>query len=337
MKSEVIGESDGFSRLIEIEIDGKTLMTPTYFPAISSFGIKYSFSSLISLFLVHKYPRVLISAYDWYFLSSQIREEIRKEISEYSIDSFIFLDSGVFESFWRADKRWNHKLHKAAMSTARFDFYSSYDVLPQGKSKNFLQKTIKGIVDSRNLSEKGGFFPIIHGCPDELVLATEKLTRNYPKLCNFIAISERDCGEGIIEKARTIKRIRKALDAGTKNNRSRILHILGCGDPLSMLLFTFAGANSFDSLDWIKYLIEPNRLILNTFSHLDLVNCDCAVCAGPQRPYVEIVFLHNLLFYQKYVLQIQSLIKENSLGVLLGRCFSQNVLDKTQTKRKGST
>src|SRR3990170_4321846 len=103
MESKVVSDSAGFSRVIELVINGKTLVTPTYFPAISSFGIKHSFRSLVSLFLYYKFPRVLISAYDWHFLPSKTRNEISPDIEKYRLDSFVFMDSGIFESYWKTD------------------------------------------------------------------------------------------------------------------------------------------------------------------------------------------------------------------------------------------
>lgn len=328
MEPKVVSKSAGSSRLIELMINGKTLATPTYFPAISSFGIKYSFQSLVSLFLHYKFPRVLISAYDWHFLPNKILNETFSELEKYRLDSFLFMDSGIFESYWKADKRWDSKLHKKTLSKAKFDFHTSFDILPSQNSRDFVNETIGGAICSREQCNKTGFIPVIHGSPAEVLLIIKQLLKSHPDLCDFIAVPERDCGESIIEKAHTVHEIRKVLDSGKNSPDSRMLHLLGCGDPLSMLLFVYAGANSFDSLDWIKYCADPDRLILHNFSHLELLNCDCFACARNNEQYIEKVFLHNLLFYQNYLLRIQELIKENSLGKLLEDYFDKITLDK---------
>jgi queuine/archaeosine tRNA-ribosyltransferase len=325
MESKVVYTSVGSSRQIDLTIEEKTLVTPTYFPAISSYDIKYSFRSLIRHFTY--YPRVLISAYDWYFLKDKIRGEIDRAIEKIP---FIFLDSGVFEASKKDDKRWTEELHKNATSKIKFDFHSSFDVLPSKSTRNFTQKTIDGVLRSREQCDKAGFVPIIHGSPKGLVDTVDKLTENFPDLCNFVAIAERDCGDSIFEKARTVHRIRKLLDSGEPNNQSRILHLLGCGDPISILLFIFAGANSFDSLDWIKYTFHPDRLGLVNFSHLDLLNCDCIFCSGPKKNYVERVLMHNLWFYQNCLQQIKTRIEENTLEPLLERYFRKKSLDKIE-------
>lgn len=310
-------------------IDGKRLLTPTYFPAVSSYGIKYSFHALVRLLTVYSYPRILISAYDFHRLDDEKKKWLSREIGEYSKKgSFVFLDSGIYESFWKADAKWTYNLYKTAVSQIDFDFYSSFDVLPHTKNKamQFTKDTINSILASRNLSDKPGFVPILHGLsPDKLVSLMTGFVKKYPYLCNYVAIPERDCGDDIVEKARTIMRLRKVLD---KDNHGRILHILGCGNPLSLLLFSYCGANMFDSLEWIKYVIDQNRLTTNDFSHLELINCECAICSGTKRSFTEKVLLHNLLFYQNYVLKIQSLIRRNEIFEFLGKHIGQGVLNK---------
>jgi hypothetical protein len=328
MDSKVVHTSAGFSRQIDLTIEGKTLVTPTYFPAISSYGIRYSFRSLLRHF--KHYPRVLISAYDWHFLPNTIRREICLEIEKTEKTRFVFLDNGVFEASRMRDKRWNEELYNDARSKIKFDFHSSFDVLPSKSTKNFTQRTIDGILQSRERCDKTGFVSIIHGGPRVLARIVGKLTEEHPDLCHFVAVAERDCGNSIFEKARTVRRIREQLDSGEGCNHSRILHLLGCGDPVSILLLVFAGANSFDSLDWIKCAFHPSRLGLVNFSHLDLYNCDCMFCSDPETGYVERVLMHNLWFYQNCLQQIKIGIEENTLESLLESYFRKESLKKIE-------
>ena len=287
-------------------------MAPTYFPAISSYGVKYSFISLIRLFFTYSYPRVLFSAYDLHFLPSKTRMKLYEEIKEYSKESIVFLDSGVYEGYWKADKRWFPSLYKESLARIEFDLYSSFDVLPRRNSEDFAKRAIDSILASKILSDRPGFVPILHGIsPDRLIFLVDDFVRKYPDLCDFIAVAERDCGDDVVERAHTICRIRNLLDGEDVANRKRILHVLGCGNPISLLLLSYCGANTFDSLDWIKHVIDPKRLGVSDFSHLKLTECNCTVCADAKRPYIETALLHNLLFYQNYMIQIQNLIKEN--------------------------
>lgn len=172
--SNIIFESEPFSRVTEVLINGKQLITPTYFPAVSSYGIKYPFNALVRLLTAYSYPRLLISAYDFYLLSHKMKKDLSQEIHAYSKKGcFVFLDSRIYESFWKADAKWTYDLYKTVVSEIDFDFYCSFDVLPDVKSQTvqFTQDTLDSILASRNLSYKPGFVPILHGLsPDKLTM-----------------------------------------------------------------------------------------------------------------------------------------------------------------------
>lgn len=332
--SDVVYESEIFSRVTEVQMQGKKFVTPTYFPAISTYGIKYSFGALLRLLTAHSYPRLLISAYDFHLLDGKKRRQLAHEVDEYSKRGcFVFLDSGIYESFWKADSRWTYDLYRTSISQITFDFYCSFDILPYAKDRTeeFVRDTFDSILASRDLSDTVGFVPILHAkTPGNLISLVRSFTKTYPNLCNFIAVTERDCGNNIMEKARTILEIRKALD---NVDRGSILHILGCGNPTSIILLSFCGANMFDSLDWIRYVIDQNRLSIDDFSHLELTNCECAVCSGRKRNYIEKVMLHNLYFYQNFMLRVQSLIRRNEISEFLGECIGQDIVKKTKDFR----
>lgn len=324
----VIYESKAFSRITELEVNSKRLVTPAYFPAVSSYSIKYSFCSLVRLLTTYSYPRILVSAYDFNLLANRNKRELSREISEYlKRGCFVFLDSGIFESYWKADTKWTYDLYKASTSQIDFDFYTSFDVLPDARdSRKFEKETFERILASRSLSNKSGFVPILHGAsPNRLVSLITKFVKTYSDLSNLIAVPERDCGNDIIEKARTVMRIRKVLDA---DGRNRVLHVLGCGNPLSLLLLSYCGADSFDSLDWIKHAIDQKHMAINDFSHLELLDCKCSICADTKRNYTERVLLHNLLFYQNYMLQIQSLIRTDEVLKSLRELVGQEILNR---------
>jgi queuine/archaeosine tRNA-ribosyltransferase len=335
--SNVVHESEGFCRVIKVGTEGKTLMTPAYFPAVSSYGVKYSFETLVRLLLAFSYPRILISAYDFHLLANAKKKTLSEKIRAFMKKGcFVFVDSGIYESFWKADNAWSCELYKFTLGQMDFDFYSSFDVLPSkaNGTDRFTEDTFDNILACRKLSDKIGFMPILHGmCPDTLVSLVSKFVKEYPSLCNFLAIPERDCGNSVVERARTMTRIRRILDDDNNSNTGRVLHILGCGNPVSLLVYSYCGASTFDSLDWIKYAIDPSRLTINDFSHLELTGCECPVCTKEAWGYTEKVLLHNLLFYQNYMLQIQALIHNNEMRVFLGKHFGQNMLERIMRRR----
>ena len=312
---DVMFKSDGFSQMLAISFDNKTLVTPTYFPAISSFGIKHGIRRLIELVVRQRFPRLLISAYDLHKMKKEVREGIiTKELQGYVDDSFLFLDSGMFESYWLRDSKWTMESYKQIAKKFPFDIFTSLDFFPMvdDVSSGIVSSAIRRIKESRGISNSPGFAPIIHGVnPKALVAMVESIMKKIPNDWSIIAVPERDCGRTILEKANTIARIRRTIN---ENRENTILHILGCGNPKSLALFSFCGADSFDSLDWIKYAINPISHSLDDFSYLDYLSCDCRVCTGSERQYEEKVFLHNLTYYQELIKSIQTSIRKDQIS-----------------------
>lgn len=334
-KKKIVHESAKFSRIVEILENKREFTTPTYFPSISSYGVKFSMRDSLYLLNFHKYPRLLLSAYDLYNSEPIEKKSLMRIIKEYQGRGFLFVDSGIYESFWKKDSRWDINCYKNLMEQIRPDIYTSLDVLPGAKKgeteEDFRDATFKNALESSVFQNDNLFIVILHGSsPEALTSIVREFVTKHSNLCSAIAIAERDCGHSILERISTISEIRRTLN---EKNRESILHILGCGNPLSMLLFSYCGADSFDSLDWLKSVVnpDPKSLLMHDFSHLKLLGCKCRICNGPEHKdaaYLEKVLLHNLLFYQNFVVQIQSLIRHDNIETYLRVHFGDNFIDQ---------
>ncbi len=330
--SDIMYRSDGKSRVTAISIDAKSLVTPTYFPAISSFGVKHRVDSLFDLLVDYSYPRLLISAYDIHSMDTTKRKRLASQIKQYMKQSFVFVDSGRFESWWYKDSGWNFELFSETLKKIEYDFYASLDVFPsfQTRSQGYVDAVLNSIESSRAISSSPGFIAVFHGStPIELVSIIEKTLEKVKNLSGIIALPERDCGVSIIDKVQTISKIRKLLD---KYDDRIIMHILGCGHPKSLALFSFCGADTFDSLDWINSLVDIKRFELTDISYLNFSDCECKFCKNESMIYIERVLLHNLLFYQDFMKSIRESIREDELVSkmknILGSDMVQRVLAK---------
>lgn len=259
------------------------------------------------------------------------RKKTIKMIDGYRKTGTLFLDSGIFESDWKSDSTWNLESYKSVLSQSKFDVFSCYDVLPYPeKFKNyeeFKKEAFKCIIESSAFLNKGVFLVILHGSsPNKLIKLARDFIIKYPDIFTGIAIPERDCGKEILERTETIVRLRKLLN---EHHKKSILHILGCGNPLSMLLYTYCGADTFDSLDWLERVIEPERLSLGDFPYLNHINCECPVCVDSKyvnSDYIEKVLLHNLLFYQNFSIRLQNLIRNNLISTYLTTFFDKEFI-----------
>jgi queuine/archaeosine tRNA-ribosyltransferase len=69
-----------------------------------------------------------------------------------------------------------------------------------------------------------------------------------------------------LERAKTVRDIRKALNALGKYYP---LHLLGTGNPLSMIALATAGADSFDGLEWCRTVADYEKGFLFHFQQFD--------------------------------------------------------------------
>jgi hypothetical protein len=60
----------------------------------------------------------------------------------------------------------------------------------------------------------------------------------------FVAVPKRELGDGLLERARNVVRIRRRLD---RLGYHCGLHLLGTGNPISILEYSLCGADTFGS------------------------------------------------------------------------------------------
>ena len=216
------------------------------------------------------------------------------------------IDSGGFEAFWKDDKVWTKDLHNRILSKTLHDIQMGFDLRPEDGIKPQL---------SAAASTSAIVLPVLHGHgPAELVSLASSLIEAQTNN-QGIAVSERDCGRSLSDKASTVNSLRDILNGTDKRS---ILHILGCGDLASIALFAYLGADTFDSLTWLKFLIDEPNWQTRDFSQLDILKCECLVCGlTRRREYQEKVVLHNLNAYQGFLTRVRDWIKTGSIATVL--------------------
>lgn len=84
---------------------------------------------------------------------------------------------------------------------------------------------------------------------------------------DVVAITEKGLGESPIDRMAAIARLRRALDEA---NCRMPIHVFGSLDPLSICLYTIAGAEIFDGLTWLRYAFAEDHQCVYTHSHATL-------------------------------------------------------------------
>jgi queuine/archaeosine tRNA-ribosyltransferase len=302
------------ARILRVTVGKKQFVTPTYFPAISKKEIRDPEDEFLELVTSFRYPRLLVSAYDYGRLGSLSQRRAVGRLSDYyRRGSIILLDSGVFESYWRGDDKWTFRRYRESVKNVDSDLYFSFDPLPSSGKANkdaYRELTLKRVSDSFKLANGNECVPIVHAKdPAHLTEFVADLVKKESEMFRNLAISERELGSSISERTVTVKKLRKLI-GGRKGG---LLHILGCGNPVSMAAYSYAGADTYDSLDWALSSCNPFEDTLVDYSHLELLGCKCKVCRTPSFKPPTNVFLHNLLFYQNYSLKLQTMIRQGTL------------------------
>jgi tRNA-guanine family transglycosylase len=300
-------------RCFRIETSIKALQTPFFFPSISTVKTNYDVYEYFNLLKKVSYPGFLISSYD--IFHEKKRRSLIKDVSSVTEGRiFTLIDSGNYESYWSGDTSWSFSKFQSILKDINADLCFSYDVF-WAKGKNFpqhLKETIKYAAMTAGAQKVGNTVPIVH-CEQKNF---RQMIRGLVKTINpqIIGITERELGASLFERAKTIKKIREELD---KMGKDVPIHVLGTGNPISLLVYTFCGADLYDGLEWRNTVVNPSDAHLYHFIQKDLISCNCQACKIKNIPYHLQTMAHNLLFYIRFTDEIrEGLTESNGLPLL---------------------
>lgn len=307
-----------------LENHGKQIKTPFFFPSISSIRTNFKVTEYFDLIKKTGYPGFLISAYDIYHLEN--KEEIIKQISELTETSkFTLIDSGYYEKFWNNDKNWSINKYKSILTGIKIDMCFSHDVFwkPGTKTKEHIQEIITNTAITASFLSEGEVIPIIHGTPKDFPSMIKQVIKGIEP--QIIGITERELGASLLQRAATLKEIRDEVDSIREDI---LIHVLGTGNPASILTYTLCGANTFDALEWCKNVVDPKTGHLYHFTQKDLIECNCNACSIQGLPYHVTTMTHNLIFYEKFAEEIQSAIDKKDISALLKKYLPNHFILK---------
>ena len=302
-------------RSYSIQAPENTVDTPFFFPAISSIKTNLKPLEYLKLISMVGYSGFLISSYDIYKADQKDKKAIFATLSECRGNgTLILLDSGNYEAYWNQDKRWSISNLKSVLGQLSVDFCLSFDCFwfNSQRADQYVKETLRLVSKTAGMQKTGLTIPIIHSDPAHFPTIVKKVVKAINP--EIIAVPERELGLGIFDRSKTIKRIRTELD---KTKQNIALHLLGTGNPISILIYTTLGADMFDGLEWCKTVVNPATGHLLHFVQKDLFQCSCLACKDKRTPYHAKTMVHNLIFYANFMQRIKEGIKKNQLGKLL--------------------
>lgn len=300
------------------------LPAPVFYPSVSSVSKNvWSVIDHVELLVSINYPQFLVSALDVY--KHQKNCQLMSALSRAEEQSQVILyDSGIYEVVWGRAKRWCRKRYVKTLRRNRFTHAFDFDIYCLN-NKNSPSKVIKESISStRSQLKRNAISPIIHcNTISDYVSTCLSVSKDLrPKL---LAIPERELGQGTVEVSKNIKIIRDALD---QLSYYQPIHILGTGNPLSIMVYSFAGADSFDGLDWCQTVVDHESGTLHHPLHLDYYKHQSQYGDETDISFLARCYLHNLEFYKTWTKTIRSCESGSDREQLIARYFKDKCLDE---------
>jgi queuine/archaeosine tRNA-ribosyltransferase len=294
-----------------------TIPLPTFFYSVSSHETRLTPGAALDALNVFGASPILVSAYDMLDKRRSrgtfptLREMQKKGAT-------ILLDSGNYEKARLADASWTLRKYHYAVAETPHDLAFHYDDLdPPRQHKAALQGVIKGVERDAKRTKRP-IQPIVHLPKNatgfyDLSMAPKLMVDVARELePALIGIPERELGGSVFERAATMRSIRLAL---RELSFHQPVHVLGAGNPTAMALLTAAGADSFDGLEWCRFVMDGVSKMLHHFQHYELFKWQHVMSNSPVMraaalddsvPYTGKAIFHNLDSYASWVKQLRA-------------------------------
>lgn len=293
----------------ELSLGGRALPLPVFFPSISSVKTAMKpaeyLAALISL--RSSKPQLLLSAYDLSHSDADLRLLLKEAVQAGVI---VLMDSGNYESYWRdAKSEWQQKNFHEVLDGNPCTFAFGFDEQdPPADLDEHVQLVVaRWREDQKAAGTDRVIVPIVHGKQDELPAICERAVK--ATMSPMIAVAERRLGDGILERARTVQEIRASLNTV---GRYVGLHLLGTGNPISIGLYTWAGADSFDGLEWCQTAVDHETGLLHHLSQADFF-VQQSMPNAMDMSFPSRTLAHNIFFYSDWMHRLRRSVHTGDL------------------------
>ena len=340
---------------LKLEAEGRHKASGIFF-SLSSYETKISPSEGIRALNALRAKSVLVSAQDT-IKRTDTHRSINSHLKRIQKNGgFVLLDSGNYEAgrrfklqqIWDARQKpgsnWTLDDYHSALASTPHDMAFCFDRIkpPANDLNKIVAAAVKAVKRDRKHSPRP-VLPILH-------LPTERtgdvLTHHAPKAAvrvaeelqpPIIGIPERELGTGIIDRAKTIKEIRSALN---KLHYYQPIHILGTGDPIAIALLSVAGADSFDGLEWCRFVLDAQSARLYPIPDYDFFRWQDELSqfivnlsdGEKELSWMAKMAIHNIEFYTNWMTRFQeALLDDIKLGGFMEKLLPNNGMAEVRT------
>jgi hypothetical protein len=333
-----------------VPVDNKSLNLPSLVPSISSFETQLPPFSALQLQYSLREPVSLVSAYD-------VRREgavFENLCSEFKKTGVLLLDSGGYEHSHAeryagagAAPVWTFDDFRSVCALGLYDYVFSFDyfwcdVANDETPANFQARLLDEVFARHEFIPADKLIPVVHlhvRGNDSRRLNEEEilgLIRDMAVNCQspFIAIPERELGDGLLERYRLAKRI---CDTLSTQQADVGLHLLGCGNLLSFAFFAVAGVRMVDGLEWYRTFVADN-FHLHHFQHEPIIpsantgtyNPTADFILSQGLPYRLKTATMNLVSLQTFSSQLLQALSKRTVHELVRATFGAKAGDELQ-------
>ncbi len=317
-----------------INLLGKKVKLPCFVKSLSSHETQLDpEAGLTVLNFLPEVDALLVSAYDMYLPRGSSKK--KKKTHDYmckilqkleATDALILMDSGNYEKSRKNDKTWTKRRFNSVLKNTPYTYAFCFDNL---KPKCDPVKNAIDVISRVKGEHEDFLIPILHAPENKNGVRNHNLLPDIffeyatRKKSPFIAVPERELGEGICQKAETIIKIREKLKL---LNRYQPIHILGTGNPLSILILAAAGADLFDGLEWCRTVTDRDTGFLFHHQQFDFFksqSTDNAKFAIVKEAMLDgssfktKMGLHNLDFFSEWMDELQFSIHNNKVSGMM--------------------
>jgi len=295
---------------------------PAFFFSVSSHETRLTPGAALDALDLFEARPILISAYDM-AKGRRTRGTFPKLREMQRKGATILLDSGNYEKARREDPSWSRNKYYEAVAETPHDLAFHYDDLQPSKQYKKLLGEIIHAVELDTKRTKKQILPIVHlpktAAGHHDINMAPKLMLDVARELKppLIAIPERELGASVFERVATMRAIRLELH---DLHFYQPIHILGAGNPLAVSLLAAAGADSFDGLEWCRYVIDEMTKTLHHFQHYELFKYQDKLNASSVTqqaavsddvPYTGKAIFHNLGIYGTWFDQLRNAVADD--------------------------
>jgi len=351
--SALIGRPESFIA------NGKTLQLPSFVRSVSSYETLLSPRySLLALALHPSSEPILVSTYDLLRSPGIDRTDISQRVSEIADrGAAVFVDSGNYEAFRKGERSqlqsgdsgasWAARDFHNALQEISGDLVLSYDdPFPVGKPVEIARAVARQVAIDEKKSRGTQIIPVVHAPlvtdkrrPEELPEIIESLVKEID--CSIVAIPERELGDGVITRAKSVQNVRAVMNSST---RYRAIHLLGTGNPITLAVLAAVGADVFDGLEWCRTAIDHDTALLHHPQHFDFFMDQCkfsefegvrTFTSDRTRDFRLRLLVHNLDFFHRWITDFRSYVERGQVKEFLGMYLSEQIMAKLESSLSG--